>query len=440
MEEIKLSELTIKDNEQKEANTTYFNKATSKPTTKAERRALQEAQRAAKAAKKNEQQNSQQKPTVKSEAKPVAEKDLKDKKSNDTKSKSKSKESMNFKPLTHLRTFSSIQSVKILESNSQKHIHESFQVFGDKLIHNEADSSNDKCQQLLEAITALVDDFKTPAIEDFPRAFLRNFEYHMEFLNICRPISINMLNCSLYIKALLAQMIHIDECEAREAISSAANRYCQDRLLSAKDEILSMFRSETHNLINEDDTILILGRSYSALDIIKYLLSHQKRFKLIICHDEPISEHIIKVLNEHKQECLHIPLSDAIYYADQVSKVIVSAVVIFSNGCAVTVSGCTPVVESLHKRGVSCIVFCETYKFVDDTVVNSVDSNEIFDLHHLFPSSALTSRYLNYIRLKYDLLNPEFITCLVCEKGLFPANSSTSISRLKLADIPLIVV
>lgn len=389
---------------------------TSKPTTKAERRLLQETQRAAKAAK--QQQPSAAPPKEETAAKTV-----------DATSKSDA-----CTPFIHLRTFSAMSDKKL--ERSQKNIHKSFRTFGQKLAQDELGSSNKKCRELLNAITQLIDDFKTPTVEDFPRAFLRNFESHIEFLNVCRPLSLGMLNCSVYVKALLAQVINFEEYKAREIISKSVRTYYNERLHCAQEAILELLRNPSNSLITNNDRILLIGGSSTAFEAAMYLICCGVELDLLMCHDQPVSEHVVDILTMNEQPCVHIPLSDVIYMADQIDKVLLSAVVLFSNGCAITVGGSAQVIEMLHNRGVECILMCETYKIVDDALINSLDKNEIFDLHHMFPLTANTNQ-LSYIRLRYDLIDAKYISYLVCEKGVFTARSAHSLLQQKLPD-PLV--
>ncbi|CAH8658215.1 unnamed protein product [Schistosoma rodhaini] len=292
--------LSMKDSVSKEDN------AKSKAQLKAERRAIQEAQRAAKAASKgtdkpkvtqtlntvpsslNAPNTQPNQDTGTNEQKTIPFKDQKactdivQSQNNrlDFSSlkiaelpKSRIQESCRVHLFKHLdQPDKRVNVISCLGLGTRSSIHPSFLTLGVNFDEDRIWGSNEKCLAFLSSCEELIRSFipKSP-IEGinshtgandalFCRSFGPVLQAHVNFLQLCRPLSVTIYNAYQYLKQTLTRLDSVEDWdECRDSFLSAIVEFRRGSIYLAGDEIVD----RTVNLIRPGECVCIFG--YSSL-------------------------------------------------------------------------------------------------------------------------------------------------------------------------------
>lgn len=179
-----------------------------------------------------------------------------------------------------------------------------------------------------------------------------------------------------------------------------------------------------------------------------------------------LGKQLLRALANAGVPCTYVLLTAIGHVMREVSKVILGAHSLLSNGALYSRAGTAVVAMSAHERKIPVIVCCETYKFSDRVQLDSFVQNEIGnpdelvnDQHNNFGHSSVRyhdsvrgssnstvaassgstsggvlsgwkeSRDLKLLNLLYDLTPSEFVTVVITEVGLIPCTSVPVILR-----------
>ncbi len=168
----------------------------------------------------------------------------------------------------------------------------------------------------------------------------------------------------------------------------------------------------------------------------------------VIVDSRPMMEgrELLKALAEHGIQCTYCMLPAVAYVMKDVTKVILGASAMMSNGTALSRTGTAVVAMMGHSQRIPIIFCCETYKFCERVQLDAIVSNEVADPNDLVvrnadPSKVLLGgtvrkvasnkdlqgheefKSLSLLNISYDLTPQEFITVVVTDVGMIPTTS-----------------
>lgn len=103
-----------------------------------------------------------------------------------------------------------------------------------------------------------------------------------------------------------------------------------------------------------------------------------------------------------------------------------------SNGNLLSRVGTAGVCMMANRFNIPVLVCCETYKFVDRGLLDSICYNELGnpeELNEGFPGDWRNNPHLKLLNITYDLTPSEFLQGIITEVGLIPPTSVPVILR-----------
>ncbi|XP_070051792.1 uncharacterized protein [Nicotiana tomentosiformis] len=475
--------VTDKDGEVQKERT-----ASSKPlkekTTKAERRALQEAQRAAKAAAKAEgpktatAASGELKPSnsnpvkiakgtsQKKESPPVAatekkgsdratDKDRKkdvphprmqfDDKSRVEKAKKRSvvkqTEAKNRVELfRHLPQYEHGTRLPELESRffQLDPVHPAVFKVGLRYLAGDISGGNARCIAMLQAFQESIKDYSTPPEKALIRDLTAKVNCYVSFLIECRPLSISMGNAIRFLKTRIAKLpLTLSESEAKATLLTDIDRFISEKIILADKVIVKHAVTK----IRDGDVLLTYGSS-SAVEMI-LLHAHElgKDFRVVVVDARPKLEGrlLLRRLVGKGVKCTYTHINAISYIMHEVTRVLLGASSVLSNGTVYSRVGTASVAMVAHSFRVPVLICCEAYKFHERVQLDSICSNELGDpeaiakvpgrmeINHLDGWS--NSDNLQLLNLIYDATPSDYVSMIITDYGMIPPTSVPVIVR-----------
>ncbi|KAJ2997463.1 Eukaryotic translation initiation factor 2B, subunit 4 delta, 67kDa [Globomyces sp. JEL0801] len=227
--------------------------------------------------------------------------------------------------------------------------------------------------------------------------------------------------------------------KAKKYLCDAISNYIETRITLSHSAIVEQLLVHAKKIKNGDCVMTFARLSTET--------GRLRPFLLIVLGKETLSE-----LSQKGLKCTYI-LSNAIpYVIKQVTKVMLGAGAVLSNGDVLSRCGTSLVCMAAHDAKVPVMVVCETYKFSESVLLDSIVFNEMGNPHDLTdkvlhaPSELLPSTFrsnrtpgilndweknsnLKLVNLLYDITPAKFITMLVCEIGQIPTTLALRVAR-----------
>ncbi|KAF9918792.1 hypothetical protein BX616_005602 [Lobosporangium transversale] len=324
--------------------------------------------------------------------------------------------------------------------------------------------ANARCVATLNAFRKAIQDYQTPPNTTLSRHMQTYLNPHISYLVTCRPMAVSMGNAIRYLKYEIGKNLELPDEDARSLFLEKIDNFIRDRITVA-DQVITSFGLQK---IQDGDVILTYARSSVVQGLL--LAAHAKgiKFKVIIVDSRPRFEgkQLLSALANAGVPCTYVLLTAIGHVMREVSKVILGAHSLLSNGALYSRAGTAVVAMSAHERKIPVIVCCETYKFSDRVQLDSFVQNEIGnpdelvnDQHNNYGHSSTRihngvhgtstttgtstgsansqgvlsgwkeSRDLKLLNLLYDLTPSEFVTVVITEVGLIPCTSVPVILR-----------
>ncbi|KAK3829229.1 MAG: eukaryotic translation initiation factor 2B delta subunit [Benniella sp.] len=298
--------------------------------------------------------------------------------------------------------------------------------------------ANARCVATLNAFRKAIQDYQTPPNTTLSRHMQTYLNPHISYLVTCRPMAVSMGNAIRYLKYEIGNNLELPDEDARALFVEKIDNFIRDRITMADQVIMSLGLQK----IQDGDVILTYARSSVVQGLL--LAAHAKgiKFKVIVVDSRPRFEgkQLLRALANAGVPCTYVLLTAIGHVMREVSKVILGAHSLLSNGALYSRAGTAVVAMSAHERKIPVIVCCETYKFSDRVQLDSFVQNEIGnpdelvnDQHNNFGHSSVRyhdkSRDLKLLNLLYDLTPSEFVTVVITEVGLIPCTSVPVILR-----------
>jgi len=462
-------------NAKKQQQKQNFNpeKKSQKQMTRAERRALQEKQRAAKAAAKaaaggnknaSKKQNNTSQESI-NQVKPVPAQMRYD----DPKKRNKAEKNKTInrtpaqKPVAlfaHLTQYEKENDI-LAELKAQGIIHPAVIILGLQFSEFIIDGGNARCIAMLNAFKKVISDYKTPPGTSLSRHLTSHISKQVEFLSNCRTLCGSMKTAIRYVKTEISKLsIDLPDEDAKSLLCELIDNFIRDRIYLADKIII------TNGLKKIKENDVILTYSYSSIVSDLLLEAHQKEkinFSVVVVDSKPRYEGklMLKKLVDAGIKCTYILLNGLSFMLHSVTKVIIGASSLLSNGAIMSRVGTAVVNMMAYDFKIPVMVCCETYKFSESVRLDSFVWNEIGDPDELInnniinpliqppfiasrmpkdkPSDEILSDWrdiqqLKLLNLHYDVTPSKYITMVITEMGMIPS-TSVSVFLRKITDM-----
>ncbi|KAI8915429.1 hypothetical protein DFJ77DRAFT_430413 [Powellomyces hirtus] len=323
----------------------------------------------------------------------------------------------------------------------QENIHPIVLSLGLKYQNFSIAGGNARCVAMLEAFKTVINDYVTPAGTSLPRHLPSVISKQVDLLSNTRVLAASMKTAIRELKKEISVIpVETSDESAKERLLGFITEFKDQRIISSS--ILIAENALLHNKIQNDDVILTFGRSSTVLRVLLYAHEQGLRFKVIVADGRPKLEgkEMLKSLVAAGIKCGYIVCSAVPLLMKEVSKVIIGVSSVLGNGAVLSRVGTAVVCNAAKERQVPVIAVCESYKFLDETRLDSFTWNEIeYPLHSSIVSSKSQSAGrlapwrsldpLKLLNLHYDVTPAHFITVLICEHGIVPSTCALSLAR-----------
>lgn len=296
-------------------------------------------------------------------------------------------------------------------------------------------SASAACRGMLEAFSHAVNVFQNPASLFYTREILAFLNHHIGFLISCRALNIAMRNAIRIIKVDISKLksgIPLEE--GKDAVRRVLRGFIEERV-----DVLEIIAKEADALIKEQDVILTYAASDTVYRILTHAWTQNKRFRVIVVDARPecAGRPFLTRLTEIGIPCTYLFINALGFALKGVSKVMMGASAVLSNGTVMGRAGSASVAMMAHASHIPTVVCCQTLKFHERVQLDSFTHNELGDASALLPDGSEIGTalpFLSLLNLKYDLMPSAFVSIIVSELGFIPATSVPVILREQAAD------
>lgn len=223
------------------------------------------------------------------------------------------------------------------------------------------------------------------------------------------------------------------EVDSKNYLLEYLEEFIEERLVAAQQLIVDFALKK---IAPEGDVIVVYCCSYVVSCVL--IAAHQagRKFKLIIVDGGGIAEgkEMLYRMTAAGISCSYVMLHALSYMMKGATKVFLGAAALLSNGNLVSRVGTAMVAMCAHEYHVPVIVCCETIKFSEKCMLDSITWNELGDPEELNdgpgtakwkdPKSTLT-----LLTVRYDVCPIDYISMVICEFGMIPPTSVPVILR-----------
>jgi len=322
-----------------------------------------------------------------------------------------------------------------LSERAEHDIHPEVLKLGLKLADWLIVGGNNRTKAMLQAFSKVVRDYAPPQDHETGADMSRHLDTRLKpmisYLVACRPLSIGMGNAIRWLKGKIAHLpAQLSIEEAKEHICDQIESYVTEKIVFA-DRIISKHGASK---INNGDVLLVFARS-SAVEA-SLLRAHRDgtKFRVIVVDSRPKLEgrKLLERLSLAGVSCTYVMINALSYVMKEVSKVFLGASALLSNGHVISRVGTGAVAMMAKQLSVPVLVCCETYKFSEKVMLDSICTNELGDPDELL-SPALADwrdvKDMKLLNLCYDLTPGESITLVITELGHLPPTSVPVVIR-----------
>jgi len=299
--------------------------------------------------------------------------------------------------------------------------------------------SNARCMAMLEAFKQVIQSYSPPSGTSLCRHLLSHLSPQIAHLVQARPLSVSMGNAIRHLKGVISRIgMDTPDEQAKSYLCDRIDLFIRDRIVVA-DKVI---QSHAVTKIRDGDVIM----TYANSSIIQAVLlqAHQEgvKFSVVLVDARPAYEarNLLKLLSSVGINCTYVLLTAIGPILRTVNLVLLGAHAMLANGALYGRAGTAMIAMISKTYGIPVVCCCETYKFSDRVMLDSIVSNEIStsqsnippaSYHHLFkfpsslpaPSEENEDEEIQELSLLYDVTRPEDITMVITEAGIIPVQS-----------------
>lgn len=417
--------------------------AKSKADLRKERREKQEAQRQAKMALKAQQEEEKQKAKEKQTVVDVSKAPSKAKTAGDGTKKSRVRRASRERRvplLGHLPQHSPNPPPHQVNDDS---IHPAVMSIGLKMKYGVVEGATARVISMLAAFKRFISDYRTPESCDLSRDMADKLKPNVDFLHACRPHAIAMDNA---IRSVKHKINSIDpstpEAQAKDELRGAIDEFVEENINLAS----STIATHAATLI-QDDILLTFGYSALVCDVVEAVVKAGGKVSVVVADypHPPSGAAMVQRLDDLGVPTYYRLVTDLSNIMSKVTKVVVEAEAVMMNGAVQAMCGtaCLALAAATHHK--PFIVLCQTYKFCNIDLTDSLVVNELGDANSMVSCASQEhcgmladwrdTQNLNVVRLVYDVTPASLVTVLVTEQSVLPTSAVPVIIHRKYADI-----
>eukprot|EP00924_Labyrinthula_sp_SR-Ha-C_P001189 maker-scaffold_7-snap-gene-16.5-mRNA-1 protein AED:0.04 eAED:0.04 QI:162/0.83/0.85/1/0.83/0.71/7/55/392 len=346
-----------------------------------------------------------------------------------------------FQHLPQHETESSLSRELSFSNEDAKTLHPSILRIGLKFGEKKLVGGNARTISMLESFKSFISSYQTPPGISVARDLDKRLKPYIQALIDCRPHSVSMGNAIKFLRQHILEIPpDVEEVEAKELLCEKIDSFIFTSILAAQEVIVQ----RVTDLVHDGDIILTYSHSFVAFLEAK---NKGKRFKVVVIASNPIIEesfNMYKSLKNGGVSCEYVDFSALSLVVSKITKVILGASGLMSNGSVLSRVGTAPICLMAISRN-KPVVFCaESYKFSSKVQLDGIANNELHDPDQLLKPSTIGEDGLKkrdalsdwrdrkevfLLNLMYDLTPVKFLDSVVTEVGIIPATSVPVVVR-----------
>ena len=226
---------------------------------------------------------------------------------------------------------------------------------------------------------------------------------------------------------------------AKAGLCESIDNFITERITMAGQVIAT----STAERIRDRDVILTFGRSSAVQSTLEEAFKRGKSFGVIVIDSRPLFEgkRLASDLADTGLEVQYSPLHGLSHLLKGVTKVILGAHAMTSNGRLQSRAGTALVAMMAKEVGIPVIVCCESVKFSERVALDSIALNEIAPSDELVLQQETATGLstwpdtpnLQLLNLMYDLTPADCIDMVITEYGCLPPGSVPVVYALSVS-------
>jgi len=394
-------------------------KQLTKSELRAERRAIQDQQRTEKMIK-------QVKPVAVSEA------------VSNVRATSEAVELLSTSVIAHLSPFENRPMMIRKLTLANHELHPSIVDLGLQMAAGSIDGANTRCVAMMAALKAVIREYSLPNNTVISRDMDKKLRPMIQFLNNCRPISPSM-ECGIkYLKMCISRVLpETSEIEVKVDLCGALDKFVHERIVLPGTAIAQIGGDK----ISDGDVVLTYSQSDAVLAILANAKYNDTRFRVIVVDSRPYLQgrNTLNHLHSLNIDVTYVLLHAISYIMREVTKVLVGADAILSNGVVLAIAGTAAIAMMATTKNIPVLVCCESYKLYNKVQLDSICSNELGDSDLLVVSSSsklnstpknpLNMAVPKLLHLRFDIMPCKYVSVIITEHGLIPPSACAVLIR-----------
>lgn len=167
--------------------------------------------------------------------------------------------------------------------------------------------------------------------------------------------------------------MELNESEAKAVILEQLKTFIEERIQFAGDSIAKCVSS----IIRDKDVLMTFGSSPLLRKIIAHA-AKTKSFQVVVVDTRPLQDGLLTIASlPENVRCIYVPLSGASHAMKSVTRVILGASSLMSNGAMLAPAGSAMIASLAKARQIPVIVTAESYKFTEKVQLDSIVFNEL---------------------------------------------------------------
>lgn len=247
---------------------------------------------------------------------------------------------------------------------------------GLQYLAGEISGGNGRCIAMLKSFEEVIRDYSTPREKTLSRDLTAKISSYVSFFTDCRPLSISMGNAIRFIKSRIAKLpLSLSESEAKAALCADINSFINEKITLADRVIVKHAVSK----VKDGDVLLTYGSSCVVEMILLHAHELGKQFRVVIVDSRPKFEGqtLLRRLVAKGLSCTYTHINAVSYVMHEVTKVLLGAASVLSNGTVYSRVGTASVAMVAHAFRIPVLICCEAYKFHERVQLDSICSNEL---------------------------------------------------------------
>ncbi|KAK7340782.1 hypothetical protein VNO77_21495 [Canavalia gladiata] len=317
-------------------------------------------------------------------------------------------------------------------------VHPAVYKVGLQYLSGDISGGNARCIAMLQAFQEAIKDYSVPFGKTLVRDLTAKISSYVSFFIECRPLSISMGNAIRFLKSRIAKLPStLSESESKTSLQSDIERFINEKIILANKVIVKHAVAK----IRDGDVLLTFGSSTAVELILLHAHELGKQFRVVVVDSRPklTGKLLLRRLMEKGVSCTYTHINAVSYIMHEVTRVLLGASSVLSNGTVYSGVGTACVAMVAHAFRVPVLVSCEAYKFHERVQHDSICSNELGDpdvistvqsredINHL--EAWANTENLQLLNLIYDATPSDFVSMIVTDYGMVPPTSVPVIVR-----------